>query len=89
MASQYLSQGNHELVAAFLLSPLWTDIKICLMERRPPAGLATDDTHVAAAKGHIRNGYEMTIFELEKLPLDHDQTQQPDPFQRPALDTRD
>lgn len=89
MASPYLSQGNHKLVAAFLLSPLWVDIKSCLLERRPPAAIATDDIHVAAAKGHIRNGFELTIAELEKLPLEHDTSAIPSPFERPALDNRD
>lgn len=89
MASQYLAPGNHKLLAAFLLSPLWIDVKSCLMERRPPAAAATDDIHVQAAKGNIRWGAEQMIAELEKLPLEHDQSAAPDPFQRPALDNRD
>ena len=89
MESQYLSPGNHKLVATFLASPLYLDVKSCLLARRPAAAAATDEIHVAAAKGHIRAGFEAMIAELEKLPLESDPAGVPDPFQRPALDTRD
>ena len=89
MASPYLTPGNHQLLASFLISPLWADVKSCLMERRPPAGLATDDLHVAAAKGHLRSGAELMILELEKLPTENDPASVPGAFDRPALDNRD
>lgn len=88
MDSPYLSTGNHKVVATFLMSPLWVEMKRCLYARRPAPAATTDETHVAAAKGHARFGYEQCILDIEKLPTESDQPP-PDPFKRDALDPRD
>lgn len=85
----YLRKENLEAAATFLNSPLWTDIKRCLLERRPEAPLAIDAVHVAAAKGFERKGYEQALLDIEKLPFDLP-TERVDPFSRPAvLETAD
>jgi hypothetical protein len=80
----YLRKENLEAAASLLNSPLWTDIKRCLLERRPDAPLAVDAIHTAAAKGFERKGYEAAITEIEKLPFDV-LTERQDPFNRPAI----
>lgn len=80
----YLRKENLEAAASFLNSPLWTDIKRCLLERRPDAPLAVDAVHTAAAKGFERKGYEGAIAEIEKLPFEGP-AERADPFNRPAI----
>lgn len=80
----YLRKENLEAAASFLNSPLWADIKRCLMERRPDAPVAVDAVHTAAAKGFERKGYESAMTDIEKLPFDLP-TERLDPFNRPAV----
>lgn len=85
----YLRNENLEAAASFLNSPLWSDIKRCLLERRPEAPVAIDAVHTAAAKGFERKGFELALEELEKLPFDKP-AERIDPFHRPAvLNTQD
>lgn len=85
----YLSQHNHAPMVAFLTGGLWPDIKRCLQERRPNAPEVTDLPHVAAAKGFQRAAWDKMIEEIEKLAQDRPPAPPPDPFDRPALDTKD
>lgn len=80
----YLRKENLEAAASFLNSPLWTDIKRCLLERRPDAPATIDAVHVAAAKGFERRGFEIAMEELEKLPFELP-PERNDPFNRPAV----
>lgn len=80
----YLRKENLEAAASFLNSPLWTDIKRCLLERRPEAPVAADAVHVAAAKGFERKGYELALEDIEKLPFELP-AERMDPFNRPAV----
>lgn len=80
----YLRNENQKPVSEFLNSPLWTDIKKCLLERRPEAPIASDAPHTAAAKGFERKGYEQAISDIEKLPFELP-PQKFDPFDRPAI----
>lgn len=85
----YLRKENLEAAASFLNSPLWADIKRCLLERRPDAPVAIDAVHTAAAKGFERKGYESAMADIEKLPFDLP-AERLDPFNRPAvLETQD
>lgn len=85
----YLRKENIEAAANLINSPLWSDLKRCLMERRPEAPVAIDLTHTAAAKGFERKGFELALEELEKLPFDKP-VERVDPFNRPAvLNTED
>lgn len=85
----YLRKENLEPAASFLNSPLWTDIKRCLLQRRPDSPVSADQPHVAAAKGFERKGFEEAISALEALPFDAP-TERIDPFDRPAiLETKD
>ena len=75
--------------AEFLNSPLWQDIKKCLLDRRPDSPVSADQPHVAAAKGFERKGFEEAISALEALPFDA-APERVDPFNRPAiLETKD
>lgn len=80
----YLRKENLKASAEFLNSPLWADIKKCLLERRPEPPLAVDAPHTAAAKGFERKGYEQAIADIEKLPFDLPEEKQ-DPFNRLAI----
>lgn len=80
----YLRKENLEAAASFLNSPLWTDIKRCLLERRPDAPVAVDAVHTAAAKGFERKGYEQAVLDLEKLPFELP-AERADPFNRLAV----
>jgi hypothetical protein len=80
----YLHKDNLANAAALINSPLWNDIKRCLMDRRPDAAVAHDEVHTAAAKGFERKGFELAIVEIEKLPFDTP-TVRVDPFDRPAI----
>lgn len=80
----YLRKENLEAAASFINSPLWADIKRCLLERRPDAPVAIDAVHTAAAKGFERKGYESAMTDIEKLPFDLP-TERLDPFNRPAV----
>jgi hypothetical protein len=80
----YLRRENQEAVLNFLNSPLWTDIKRCLLDRRPEPPIPADAVHTAAAKGFERKGYEMAISDIEKLPFEVPSEVQ-SPFNRPAI----
>ena len=80
----YLRKENLEAASTFLNSPLWSDIKRCLLERRPDAPVAIDAVHVAAAKGFERKGYEMALLDIEKLPFEVTPEVQ-NPCNRPAV----
>lgn len=80
----YLRKENQEAVLNFLNSPLWVDIKRCLLERRPEPPVPADAVHTAAAKGFERKGYEAAISDIEKLPFDLPPEIQ-SPFNRPAV----
>ena len=80
----YLRRENQEAVLNFLNSPLWTDIKRCLLDRRPEPPIPADAVHTAAAKGFERKGYEMAISDIEKLPFEVLSEVQ-SPFNRPAI----
>lgn len=85
----YLHKENVEAVALFLSCPAWQDLKRCLLLRRPEGADPSDQPHVAAAKGFRRDAWEETIAMLEKIPLETDPGQIPDPFNRPATNDRD
>ena len=80
----YLRKENQEPALNLLNSPLWTDIKRCLLERRPDAPIPADPVHTAAAKGFERKGYENAIADIEKLPFEFP-AESPSPFNRPAI----
>lgn len=85
----YLRRENQEAVLNFLNSPLWTDIKRCLLDRRPEPPIPADAVHTAAAKGFERKGYEAAISDIEKLPFEVPSEIQ-SPFNRPAvIETQD
>ena len=68
----YLSPSNQKLAADFINGLLWQDIERCLLARRPARADTADPTHVAAAKGHVRAGYELALEELRKLPIEEE-----------------
>lgn len=81
---QYLSPDEQKAAANFLNGPTWQTMKRVLLLRRPPMPDAGDPSHVAAAKGHQRAGYEMCIEAFETAPFDT----KPDPeapFRIPAV----
>lgn len=80
----YLRKENQKAALEFLNSPLWTDIKRCLLERRPEPPVPADPIHTAAAKGFERKGYENVISDIEKLPFEIPVEVQ-SPFDRPAI----
>lgn len=80
----YLRKENQEPAVNLLNSPLWADIKRCLLERRPEPPVPADAVHTAAAKGFERKGYEQAIQDIEKLPFDLPAEVQ-SPFNRPAI----
>ena len=80
----YLRKENTEPAANLLNTPLWADIKKCLLERRPESPDSADAVHVAAAKGFSRKGFELALEELEKLPFDRP-VERIDPFNRPSV----
>lgn len=85
----YLSKEYLDSAANFINSPLWKDIKRCLLDRRPESPQASDAIHTAAAKGFERKGYEQVISEIEKLPFDAPSVIS-NPFERPSItETRD
>lgn len=80
----YLRKENLDAAASFLNSPLWADIKRCLLDRRPDSPVSADPVHTAAAKGFERKGFEQALSEIEKLPFDF-QSERADLFNRPAI----
>lgn len=68
----------------FVNSSLWMDLRRCVMARRPTKPDPTDPSHVAAARGHQRAGFEAAIEAIEALPFEVDETPV-DPFSRPAV----
>jgi len=85
----YLRKENLEAAATLINSPLWADIKRCLLARRPDAPVSADAIHTAAAKGFERKGFESAISAIELLPFEVSE-ERDDPFNRPAVfDTKD
>ncbi len=80
----YLQPSNQKAAGDFLNGTLWQDFKRCLLARRPPAPDASDEIHVAAAKGHARAGFEKAMEQFEKIPFEFSK-EPPNPFQRPAV----
>ncbi len=81
---RYLDPANQRIAGEFLNGLLWANMKQCLLARYPENADVKDDVHVAAAKGHVRAGYGKAIEELEKLPLESDETPA-GAFERPAV----
>lgn len=81
---RYLDTESQKVFAEFVNRPIWQDIKLCLDDRRPESLDVKDPTHVSAAKGHKRAGWDEMLAALEKLPFETDPTP-PDPFDRPAV----
>ena len=81
---KYLTSDSQSVLAAFLVSPTWQQVRQCLMERRPEPPEAKDPSHIAAAKGHARHWFEACIAAIEKLPSEADATDE-NPFSRPAV----
>lgn len=84
----YLRESNLKAAAAFLESPLWADFKRCLAARKQAEANVDDPSTTAAHKGFKRDGFDDCISEIEKIPFDIAPVVA-DPFQRPALDTKD
>ena len=84
----YLLPSNQKLLAELLASTLWQDVERCMRERYPEQPDPKDPSHIAAAKGHQRAGYDRYADELKKLPTDVETTAQ-NPFDSPAFDTKD
>ncbi len=82
--SERLTGDNQKIAAQFINGALWAEIKRCLLSRRPPVADVKDDIHIAAAKGHVRSGYEAAIEEVEKMPFEQD-TAPESAFARPAV----
>lgn len=80
----YLQKTNQKAAGDFLNGPLWADMKRCLYARRPPTPATKDPTHVAAAQGHQRAGYEACIEMIERIPFEFE-TEQQSPFARAAV----
>lgn len=80
----YLQKTNQKAAADLLNGMVWQDIKRCLLDRRPPAPDAKDPSHIAAARGHQRAGFEAAIEAIEKLPFEFNEEPQ-SPFARPAV----
>jgi hypothetical protein len=80
----YLRKEHLEPALNLINSPLWADIRRCLLERRPDAPVAADPIHTAAAKGFERKGYEQAMLDVEKLPFELP-VDRADPFNRPAI----
>lgn len=81
----YLSPDNLRAAALFVNSPLWADIRHCLLQRRPPEPDATEAIHTQAARGMARAGYETALDNLEKLAREVAPSDPVSPFDRPAL----
>ncbi len=81
---RYLLPSSAKTLAEFMASPLWAEIRLCMDERKPEAPDTKDPSHVAAAKGHRRTGFEEAFIKLKNLPLEFAQEQQ-SPFARPAV----
>jgi len=80
----YLQKSNQKAAGEFLNGVLWADFKRCLLARRPPMPDAKDPSHIAAARGHQRAGFEQAIEAIEKLPFEF--SEEPvSPFARPAV----
>lgn len=80
----YLPKESLILAVNFINSPLWRDIKHCLLERRPESPQANEAVHVSAAKGFERKGYENVIELIERLPFETPPVVQ-NPFERPSI----
>jgi hypothetical protein len=87
-ASEYILEANRVSAGAFINGPVWPDMKRAAMNRRPEAPDARDPSHIAAAKGHRRAGYEQCLADLEKLPFDVE-VKAKNPFDSPALYEKD
>lgn len=86
--SIYITPALQKPAGDFVNSPTWHEVRRALMNRRPEVPDAKDPSHVAAAKGHRRAGYEQAITDIEKLPFETEPVVQ-DPFKSPALFTED
>lgn len=80
----YIHEGNRKAAAEFVSGPLWAEFKRCLGQRAPLKPDVTDPSHVAAAKGHQKTGYDKAIEEIEKIPFEFEE-KGADPMQRPAV----
>lgn len=81
----YLNPVHAKAASELLNSPLWADIKRCLMDRRPDAPEPIDKLRTMAAKGFERKGFELAIQEFEKLPYEVPPVGETAPFDRPAV----
>ena len=84
----YLKAENLQAAAAFVNSPLWADFKQALMGRRSPAPEPENEIHTQAAKGMERKGFELAIEWVERLPREIEE-KPANPYDRPAMDTKD
>lgn len=86
--SQYILDANRAALGNLVNGPLWADAERALLNRRPEVPDPKDPSHIAAAKGHRRAGYEQCLADIKKLPFDAESTAK-SPFESPALDTKD
>lgn len=81
----YLKPAHAQAALELLNSPLWTDIKRCLLDRRPDAPEPGDKLRTMAAKGFERKGFEFAIQQIERLPFENAPAEPTAPFERPAV----
>lgn len=84
----YIDPALQKAAADFVNGLLWREFKRALTARKPEEADTGDPTHVAAAKGHKRAGYEKCLEYFEKLPFEAP-AEQKNPFQTPALYEKD
>lgn len=70
----FLQKENGPEAMKFVTGGLWLDIKKALMARRPPAPGANVPPSEAAQQFFMRQGFEMAIEAIEKLPRDMEPT---------------
>lgn len=80
----HLQKAYRGVVLEFINGPAWRDVKECLKARMPVSPDPLEPSHVSAARGHQRAGFEKAIDAIEKMPLEFDQDKA-DPFARPAV----
>lgn len=69
-----------ESATNFVHSPLWHEIKACLMKRRSPAPQPTPNASEYAQAAALRIGWEAALDELEKLPSESVPDEKPKPL---------
>lgn len=80
-----LLEPHKKALGEFVNGPLWKAVKeLCVEERAPEVPDVKDPSHIAAAKGHQRAGFENAFRLIEALPFEKSEEPQ-SVWDRPAL----